>query len=456
MNEGPGQEPLAPETQAVLRAHVAAILTGAGVGPAVRDDLAEELHGHLVERLQSHLSRGMSEADAAARAIADFGAADRLARDFGRTYHSRLWASTIGVLLPAVVATGERPGVVGWLRFTIGITAVLTVGSLVFVGVAATPLRALGTTVADLIGLVALVLAYRALGSGQRWALWYAIAIDVELLISGIGSVVTPATAGSTTIPFGALLAIGVLYGVWASWARLQTFVAGSRAIGRGLALALTGSVLLPAFAGPVLAGLPDPTQAAAADLALRLSMTCDRGDVPFDSGPPAINVQRLTLVAEMTWRRTDLLPQGIAGLLPSEPQGDSAGFRLLDEPPGTILPSWLLASDGLQVVDVQTGQSAGWFGASAPSEALLPATIGSFTIGIEPSAIHAGHTIRASWLLTASSDSGATWPRIEVAYVHLDRFMLRGTVSCGETVLGTEAPVMTRIGQGQLPVFLP
>lgn len=456
MNTDAGREPLSPETEAALRANVAAILAGAGVGSAVREDLAEELHSHLVERLRSHLDKGLSETEAAARAIADLGPAEYLARDFGRTYHSRLWASTIGVLLPAVVATGDRPGVVGWLRFTIGVAAVFTLGSLAFVAAAAPPLRALGTAAADLVGLVALVLAYRALGSGQRWALWYAIAVAVEFVISGAGNVISPATPGATTIPLGAILGIGVLLGASSAWARLLQFVADSRPIGRGLVIALAGSLLLPALAGPALAALPDPTQAVAADLGLRLSMACDRGDVPFDGRPPAIDVQRLSLVAEMTWRRADVLPHGIVGLFPSEPQGDSAGFRLLDEAPETILPSWLLASDGVKIVDNQTGQAAGWFGASSPSEAFLPETIGSFTIAIDPSAIRAGHTIRASWLLTPTSDSGAAWPRIEVAYVHLDRFMLRGTVGCGQTTLGTEAPLAAPADQVQLPAFLP
>ncbi|HEV2005623.1 MAG TPA: permease prefix domain 1-containing protein [Candidatus Limnocylindrales bacterium] len=445
-----------PETEATLLAHVSSILAGAGVTAAARDDLAEELHGHLVERLRSHLGEGMSEADAAARAIADFGPADSLARAFGRTYHSRLWASTIGVLLPAVVASGERPRVVAWLRFTVAVAAVLLVGGLILNASPATPLRALGTTAADLVGLGALVLAYRALGFGQRWALWYAIAVAVLLLIIGIGEIVSPARPGSVTISLGAVLAGGVLLGVRSAWGRLQAYVSGSRAIGRGLVIALAGSLLLPVVAGPVLAVLPDPTQASLADLTLRLSMTCEGSNVA-SGGPTATSMQRITLVAEATWRRADFLPLGVSGLFPSSsPQGDSAGFRVPDnEPAGSVVPTWLLANDGPQVVDAQTGESAGWFGASAPSAALLPPTAGSFTIGIEPTAIQAGHTIRASWLLAPLSPSGAAWPRIEAAYVHLDRFMLVGMVGCGGTVLGHAVPLPDPATQAQ-PLSFP
>ncbi len=455
MNGKQGDEALAPETEARLRDHVVDILAGAGVASAVRDDLAEELHGHLVERLRSHLDTGMSETDAVSRAISEFGPADTLARDFGRTYHSRLWASTIGVLLPAVVANGERPRVVAWLRFTVGVAAVLLVGGLILNASPATPLRALGWTAVDLVALGALVLAYRALGAGQRWALWYAIAVALEFLIIGIGEVVSPARPTSVTIPLGAILAGGVLLGVRSAWGRLQAYVSGSRPIGRGLVVALAGSLLLPVFSGPLLAVLPDPTQAGAADLTLRLSMTCDAGN-PASGGPSASGVQRITLVAEATWRRTDFLPLGVSGLFPSSsPQGDSSGFQVLDnQPPGSIVPTWLLANNGPVVVDVQTGEAAGWFGASAPSEALLPPTVGSFTIGVEPSAIQAGHTIRASWLLAPLSSSGAPWPRIQAAYVHLDRFMLVGSVGCGETVLGHEAPLPQSGTQAQLLSF--
>jgi hypothetical protein len=43
-----------------------------------------------------------------------------------------------------------------------------------------------------------------------------------------------------------------------------------------------------------------------------------------------------------------------------------------------------------------------------------------------------------------SSIDAGTTaaWPLFEVAYAHLDRFLGIGTVGCGQTTLGHQAPV--------------
>ena len=59
----------------------------------------------------------------------------------------------------------------------------------------------------------------------------------------------------------------------------------------------------------------------------LRASLRCDRGDVAFDGVGTVPDRQRATLVAEMTWRRADLLPEGLAGLFHASDYGDSAGF---------------------------------------------------------------------------------------------------------------------------------
>ncbi len=433
---------ITPGSEARLRAQVATILTGGAVPAHLRDDVAEELYGHLVERMRAHQIGGLSETDAVERAIAELGTADQLGRDFGRTYHSRLWASTVGVLLPAVAPRDQRPAVVGWLRFTLGLVMLIAGIGLAFLLPQATPVRALITLVSEAFGLWAIGLALGALARGQRWALLYAIAVCVGLLAWGVESVLaTP--SGSITIPLGAILAAGVLLAVYAAWDRLKAFVAGSAPIGRKMGAVLLLSLMIPATV-PVLAALPDPTQAGPDDLAVRLSMRCDRGDVVFDGTGNVSDVQRVTLVADMSWQRSDLLPNGVAGLFNSSGFGDSAGFRLLDETPDLALPTWLLANGDVSVVDLATGEQAGWFGSTASSVALLPETIGSFTIGIAPTAIRGGHTIRATWLLTPVSDAGAAWPRIEVAYAHLDRFLLDGTVSCGETTTAHPVPLPT------------
>jgi hypothetical protein len=171
---------IALATAATLRAHVADLLAGGGIPATTRDDLAEELYGHLIERVIAHRADGMTEADAAAWAIAEFGSVDQLSGDLGAVYHSRLWASTIGVLLPAMAVRDQRPGVIGWLRLTLVVAMLLSALRLIVGAWQATPLRALGTGVAGVIGLVVFALAFHAIARGQRWALWCAIAVAAD------------------------------------------------------------------------------------------------------------------------------------------------------------------------------------------------------------------------------------------------------------------------------------
>jgi hypothetical protein len=73
----------------------------------------------------------------------------------------------------------------------------------------------------------------------------------------------------------------------------------------------------------------------------------------------------------------------------------------------------------------------------------LLPQDIaGSFTMAIDAQAIKPGHTIRTTWHLVQGQDGEVPWPRFEVAYAHLDRFLLMGTVGCGELAQGHQVPV--------------
>ncbi len=83
-------------TQARLYAHVESILNGAAFRRRDRDDLAEELYGHLWQRWQDALASGLGEEAAADQAIRSFGGPASLSRDVTLAYHSRLYASTIG------------------------------------------------------------------------------------------------------------------------------------------------------------------------------------------------------------------------------------------------------------------------------------------------------------------------------------------------------------------------
>lgn len=437
----PGHED-APTTEAERRidAYVEAILAGARVPRSARGDLAEELIGHLGERMRALEAAGLSEAAAARRAIDEFGAAGDLAGDFGRTYHSQLWASTIGVLLAGTTTGSERPGIVRWLRLMLGIAGLFMVGGIVVFGGTLTPLRAVASVVAYGFALAGTALAYQGLAAGRRWSLWYAIAIAVDFIVSGLWMVANPAVPGTVTIPVGALFAGGILVVASMDWARLQAFTAESRPIGLRLTVALAASILLPLAVGPVLAAVPDPTQAGPGDVDVVWTMTCERGDVDA-GGAIRHDRQRIDLIVDVLWRRADVLPQGLFGSMQGQEQaGDSAGYGTQADDPNPI-DAWTIVS-AVDPVDVEDGRAAGWFGASSPSVALLPASIqGGFTIAIDQSAIRPGHPIRASWLLTPSDPYEIAWPRVRGAYAHLDRFLLLATLGCGESVRSVEAP---------------
>jgi hypothetical protein len=431
---------LDPETAGRLRAHAERIVKAAGVPAHAREDLTDELYGHLLERTAALVADGRSWTDAADRAINALGGVDELAPDLATAFHSRLWSSTIGVLLPAVAAREDRPAVIGWMRLALVIGMVLAVVGLGLTLFRATPVHLVVMTASLLLGLAGLLLAFEGLARGQRWALWYGIAFAAQLVVFGLISVVEASRAGSWNIPIGGLLGAGILLGAASAWDRLQRFVSDSRPIGRGLAAVLVASLIAPLLVPPAVAAIPDPTQASADDLRLTLSVTCDRGNVLETGFPPQHDVQRVTIEADMAWRRGDLLPNGLDGLINPTHYGDTAGFRLLDGSMGEIIPDWILVPDASDVIYVASGEPAGWFGATSPSVELLPETIGSFTVGVDPDAIRSGRTLRSTWLLVPSADGDAAWPRVEVAYAHLDRFLLLATAGCGESAVATDA----------------
>ncbi|WP_290646676.1 hypothetical protein, partial [Aquabacterium sp.] len=203
---------------------------------------------------------------------------------------------------------------------------------------------------------------------------------------------------------------------------------------------------ILPLLVGPVFAVVPDPTQARAADVDVRWTMTCDRGDVDA-GGTVTHDRQRLHLVLEAAWRRADLLPFGLMNRENPPVGGDSAGYQV--QPASELSgESWFLVTNE-DPVDTLDGAVVGWYGATAPSEGLLPpGIIGGYTVAIEPSAIRDGHTIRASWLMAPSDPQDAEWPRIRGAYAHLDRFLLVATVGCGESAQAVEVPIWARLAR--------
>ena len=420
-------EPLTPpEVAERLRAHASAVIAAAGVGGSERADLHEELLGHLVERWRALHGEGL-EADAATeRAVADFGSVAEIGGELGRTYHSRLWASTIGVLLPAVAAPADRPSAIGWLRFVLGLLLVLHVVA-VLVLWTLTPLHLILTVAALVTSAVGIVLAFKALGRAQRWALDYAVWATVLLLVMGLLDVVSGTQSARLVIPLGSILAAIVLLTVRAQWSELQRFVAGSRQLSGALALAVIVSLLAP-LTPRVLAVIPDPTQASAEDLDLRIEMSCRTGRVTPAFGPVIPDAQVATIVVDATWEQTDLLPLGLERFFSGPDEADTSGIRIND-----LARPWLWSDDdGPTIVDLATGEMVGTWGSTAQSMNLLPDdVIGTLTVALERHQVHPNQTIRMTWELYYGGEGRGTWPTIGVYYAHLERFLLAGDVTC-------------------------
>jgi hypothetical protein len=431
-----------PEGEHRLRSFVRAIVEGASIPRTDADDLIDEMLGHLVERVETLTAEGATEDDAIRTATAEFGDVGAIGVELGRTYHSRLWASTVGALLAAREVPANRPRVVGALRLLLALQAILAALLGASALLAETPVRAVVAVAASAMFIVAAALALRAIGTGHAWALTFGVGVAAVTVLLGVAGV-SNAPPGTTTIPVGAIAAAGLLMWVAVSGDELRPFVATSPPIGRRRGSALAAALLVPTVIGTAWPGLPDPTQATAADVEMTLSMACGRRDLQLPDGPLLLDRPFADLTVDMFWRRADLLPGGISGLTGGARGGDTAGFRITEPPPiefdgGGAMPTWMLDVPAPKVVVVETGEVAGWFGATSPSVALIPDTMGSFTVGVETDRIRTNRTIHIGWSLGPTQDATQLWPRAEVAYAHLDRFVLIGDVTCGERTKGT------------------
>ena len=436
---------MADDAEARLRSFVHSIVTGAAVPSRVRDDLEEEMLGHLLERLAAQRAAGIPADDAAQRVIAEFGDPAALSADLARTYHSSVWASTVGVLLAHHVSEDRRPRAVSAMAFVVGVAAALNaIGAAV--GIATfTPGRAVVAGVSGFVLVAMSVLVVKGLTVGQRWAFSLGRAVLAVFVVAGIVQAIA-APPETTIIPLGSIVAGSVLVWALGERGRIAAWFAGSPAIGRRLATALAAAFVAGSFgdvAGPT---LTDPTQARPSDVDMVLAMDCGQRPFQVPDGPLIPDQQFARIEVDLSWGRTDLLPFGLAGLTGQDRGGDTAGFRMIDAAPpasaGRHDPSWLLLENEPSITVAETGQVAGWFGSTSPSVALIPDTIGSFTVGIEPSALAPGRTIRIAWVVAPSQDGTQPPPRAEVAYAHLDRFLLLGTVGCGERRNGIPQPL--------------
>ena len=447
---------LAPESR--LRAHVQAILERASVPPEHRDDLAEELYGHLWQRWQDAAKSAGPAADGSdgaensvEAAIRSFGDPGSLGRDFTRAFHSRMYAGTIGALLPAVADLGDEAPDAVMLRLFFGSLLVQDI-VLAFVALRTlTPFR-LGVTLASLVlSAVVVVLALGALARAQRWAVRLALPAIAVCLVEGCAELLSGPGIRINLLAVVALIAALPAMGPeLAAWTK-ESHPIRTR-LGIPLAALLLGGLLIP----PLAPFLPEPTAVGPADLSLHVNAAC----TVDGSG-----LTTMTATAQIKWDRLDPWPQGAL------PVGsDALTSPVFDGLYTTVLPdpSFDLSSYIGATVDVNADpgpdwQFVGpadpnWSGApvvTGPDGAALPTwvmfqggTAWSGGLGV-PSGLMvpqgtlvAGQLVTVQWVFQQQRPapaSGKNPPMVVVSYAHMDHFLVQGVATCTNAGVGVQ-----------------
>ncbi len=428
------------EPTARLRAHAGSILASSSVPAAEREDLAEELYGHLWQRWQDALAAGASASEAVETAIRSFGQASRLGREMTGAYHSRLYSTTIGVLLPAVAAPPGQPAGLLNMWLLIGVVAVFQL-ALVGTLVNLTPVRAVVFALSAGLSVALSVLAFRALGRAQRWALRYSQFVLALLLVESAATIigVLDQPLELFTGPILALFALWVLDpaigGEMAEW------FSHSRPLGRGPAIVLVVAVAAGFGLPPLATVMPDPTQVSASDLDLQVSAACTRD---ADGGVTDIEV-----TTSLQWSRLDLLPYGLGQ--PETPE------RFLDRVASGVLPyggasasewrtAWIAVPSYVSSYQFEGVHADSPDGSGAQATAVRSIYVRWAGTGMgvqflhgEP---HAGQTYtivhRLHWPRPAVDDEPPPVdPLVAVWYLHLDRFVVQAVANCDQSGTG-------------------
>jgi len=414
-----------------LRSHVDRILDRASVRGGDREDLVEELYGHLWQRWQDGMTAGLSTDAAADAAISGFGEASRLGQDMTSAYHSRLYASTIGVLLPTVLGVDDKPYGYGRARALLFLTGLFAVvGGVVYLN-AQTPFRLLVGAAAIAMAFCMTVLAYRAFARGQRWALVYVQVLGIGFVAEGVLEFLLK----PVTISFLGIVSIFVLMAAFDP--KLGSWVSASRRTGKVLGVVIAASVLLYSVPLAVVA-MPDPTQASPADLSIMVRVDCTQTGGLVTSG---------TVTATIRWARTDFLPYG---LRPAMSQTDELGASSTSilafdpGPNGTPFPHNLeggVVGTTFTLVDAETRRNAD-AGVTMKSWSAF-FDVGAFYKGIDPGTIQANHTYVASFgFISAHSGGLPDDPVFRIRYDHQGRWGVQAYATC--TQPGVGQPVTT------------
>ncbi|HET7029547.1 MAG TPA: permease prefix domain 1-containing protein [Candidatus Limnocylindrales bacterium] len=409
--------------------HVETILANARVPAANRDELGEELRGHLVQAFAAGVADGLTADQAAEGAVAAFGGADVLGRELMATYRGRLWASTIGQLLPVIGQASRAPWPISWIvPFDRLIAAFSLVAAAAFL-LTGSPLRAvLGFTIGVLAAAV-IWLAATALRRGQRWA---AIVSAYVCLINAVIFFVTLSpSAGGVNVSLNGLLGLVLLFALAANLSSLGVWLARSRPLPSPLGL-LVGGVLV---AWSVVAGtggnLPDPSQIGPGDIRASAIVTCGPADGTTESGEPLPPAPTLDL--RVTYDRVDPWPRGL--LRDGTSWGDVIQLDVGRFYPalGEVRASGVADDGRAETVDVSV-----W--AEVPAE-LSSANAQDQIVGeILGADQRAGRTIRVIIptmpILIGDGTSSDDAPALDgivasIRFHHLDRFTLRGFAEC-------------------------
>jgi hypothetical protein len=439
--------------QGRLAAHVESILNGAAFRKRDRDDLAEELYGHLWQRWQDALAAGLDEDAAADQAIRSFGQPARLSRDVTLAYHSRVYASTIGVLVPTVVNAKAKPRAyfVVWLVHMAALFAVT--GLLIRAVTEWTPVRAGIGIAGGLLAYLAVIAAFAAYGARQRWALGFA-RLELPLLFwwgallawSGmpaeqleasavgiVGAFLVMAVAQSPLRadeypgrPAPVRLALSFVPRDW----RLRSLSAWmyDRPIPRRLLVGLSGMLIVGSALPLVALNVADPTQIGPADMQVQLSVTCTQSA----SG----DVRTVDITASFLFHRTDMWPNGLA-----RPGGGATDHIALAvegaRPNGIsmIAPQLTQAATGRDTTD-GSPLTFGSTGQDGRSVMALP----------DSASFKAGHQYEVVWRYAVAPGLRDITP-VVFGYDHLERFYLQAKASCGETSTARQVSQLYVIG---------
>ncbi|HET7636710.1 MAG TPA: hypothetical protein VFK93_03445, partial [Candidatus Limnocylindria bacterium] len=351
------------------------------------------------------------------RAIGEFGAAELLGRQLTETFHSRLWASTIGVLLPSEKPVDVAPGIVGMVQPFLLVMAFLTGALGVWTATHQPPLSSVLLLVAAAGSTCAGFLMVAGLDRARGWAILVSTLYLIAVAIDGAATFIT---SNGHTISITGLIGALLLVGVLDSWREIREWT--DITLDQPLpVLAVTVLALGSWLLVPAIKEIPDPTQAAPSDLHIAASMECPR------SGDGS-------LTATFRWDRVAVMPGGIANL-------DNYGDMLVL----ALAPSLAGTADYPLVRDASSGEVVG-------EPALLPpygTAVESFhrdlngpaMLGIEAGRLQAGHTYSVTWPVTFLDRSADVQADIE--YWHLDRFRTELVVDCQRTVA---PPFVTRV----------